>query len=232
MIRIRKSRDRGHVNHGWLDTYHSFSFGDYYDSRHMGFRALRVINEDRIRAGEGFPMHSHRNMEIVTYILRGALEHRDSMGNSSVIRAGDVQRMSAGEGVTHSEYNSSRSDTVHLLQIWILTERNGIRPEYEQKKFPENDRLNRLRLIASRDGREGSVTIYQDVALHDAALESGKGLLYKVPPGRHAWIQVTGGGITINGEPLSAGDGAAVSAESPLRISAFEKTSFLLFDLA
>lgn len=232
MIQLRKSPDRGHFDHGWLKTYHTFSFAEYRDPEHMGFRSLRVINEDWIAAGQGFPPHSHQNMEIITYILEGALAHQDSMGNSSVIMPGEIQRMSAGKGVTHSEFNHSAKMTTHLLQIWIRTERKGIEPGYEQKKFSDAGKANRLRLVASRDGREGSVTVYQDVNLYDCALDAGKSLVYPIPGARHAWIQVTQGKIEANGGTLGAGDGAAVSEEKNIKITAAEKAAFLFFDLS
>ena len=182
MIRVRRSQDRGHANHGWLDTYHTFSFADYVDPEHMGFRTLRVINEDRVAGGGGFPMHPHRDMEIITYIIDGALQHRDSMGTSSVILPGEVQRMSAGKGVVHSEFNPSPTEPVHLLQIWILTAARGIAPSYEQKAYPEDERHNRLRLIASPDGAEGSVRIHQDARLYSSLLDAGSAVRHEFPP--------------------------------------------------
>jgi len=231
VIKIRKSQERGHFDHGWLETFHTFSFDEYRDPHHMGFRKLRVINEDRVKPGEGFPTHSHQNMEIITYVLEGALEHKDSMGNSSVIKAGEVQRMSAGTGVTHSEYNHSKSETVHFLQIWILTEQVGIQPGYEQKMFSRDEKLNQLRRVASRDGRDGSVTVHQDINLYDSILEANQELVYEVPHGRHVWIQVTDGKIKVEDEMLGAGDGVSVSDEKRIRLAAAEKASFLLFDL-
>ena len=232
MIQIRRSQDRGHFDDGWLKTYHTFSFAEYRDPKHIGFRTLRVINEDWIAAGQGFPPHSHQNMEIITYILEGALAHQDSMGNSSVIVPGEVQRMSAGSGVTHSEFNHSANGTTHLLQIWIRAERKGIDPGYEQKKFSDAGKTNKLRLVVSRDGRDGSVTIHQDVELYDAALDAGKSLVYEMPAARHAWIQVTQGKIEANSKSLNAGDGAAVSEEKTVRINSPGKSSLLLFDLS
>jgi redox-sensitive bicupin YhaK (pirin superfamily) len=190
VIRVRPSAERGHANHGWLDTRHTFSFADYRDPRHMGFRDLRVINEDRVQPSQGFATHGHRDMEIVTWVLSGALEHSDSLGNGSVIRPGDAQRMSAGTGVTHSEYNHSADELVHFLQIWILPERAGLPPSYEQRHFSEDERRNRLRVIAARDGRDGAVTIHQDVAIHAALLDAGAELEHAVAPRRHAWLQV------------------------------------------
>jgi len=232
MLRIRKATERGHADHGWLNTYHTFSFAGYYDQKHMGFRELRVINEDRVQPKEGFPTHPHRDMEIITYVLEGALEHKDSMGNGSVIRPGEVQRMSAGTGITHSEFNHSGSELVHFLQIWILPEKNGITPSYEQTFFPDEEKRKNLRLIASRDGRSGSVTINQDVNLYAALLEHGEEIDHVVPAGRHAWLQVARGSVEINGHHLEQGDGAAVSDENQLIITGKEKAEVLLFELA
>lgn len=231
MINIRRAADRGHFDHGWLDTYHTFSFGDYYDPAHMGFRQLRVINEDRVHPGRGFATHGHQDMEIMTYVLDGALAHKDSMGNGSVIRPGDVQRMSAGTGVTHSEYNHSKSEPVHLLQIWILPERRGSEPSYEQKAFPEGERSDTLRLIASRDGRDGSVTIHQNVDVYATILTQVKSVRHELRPGRHAWVQVARGNVTLNGQALQQSDGAAVSLESTLDIAPQGPAEILLFDL-
>jgi quercetin 2,3-dioxygenase len=233
MIRIRKAADRGHFDHGWLDTHHTFSFADYYDPQFMGFRTLRVINEDRVKPGRGFGTHSHRDMEIITYIIEGALEHRDSMGTGSVIRPGEVQRMSAGTGVLHSEFNSSPSEKVHLLQIWILPERRGLEPSYEQKNFSAAEKLNRFRLIASHDGRNGSVTIHQDAQLSAAIIEEGKTVAYDLDKGRYAWLQVARGEVTLNGKALKAGDGAAVEKETKVEIrGTADRSEVLLFDLA
>lgn len=232
MITIRKAEDRGHFDHGWLDTYHTFSFASYYDPEQMGFRHLRVINDDRVQPGGGFPTHAHRDMEIITYILSGALEHRDSMGNGSVIRPGEVQRMSAGTGVTHSEMNPSDSEEVHLLQIWILPEEEGIEPGYEQKRFPDTEVRDRLRLVASRDGRDGSLTIRQDVSIYAAVLGEGSEVTHSIAPGRHAWLHLARGRVTLNGEPLGPGDGAAVSEESSLTIRGGGPAEILLFDLS
>jgi redox-sensitive bicupin YhaK (pirin superfamily) len=214
MLTIRKADERGHADHGWLNTYHTFSFADYYDPSHMGFRKLRVINEDRVQPGMGFPTHPHRDMEIISYVLEGALEHKDSMGNGSVIRPGDVQRMSAGMGITHSEFNHSKSELVHFLQIWILPDKEGLKPSYEQKFFPDDEKRRMLRLIASADGRDGSVTIHQDVNLYAALLESGEEINCVIPPGRHAWLQVARGNAVANGLKLTHGDGLAVTNES------------------
>ena len=232
MINVRKADERGHFNFGWLDTYHTFSFGDYYDPRYEGFRSLRVINEDRVHPGRGFPTHPHRDMEIITYILSGALEHRDSMGTGSVIRPGDVQRMSAGTGVTHSEANPSTTEPVHLLQIWLLPRERGIRPSYEQKAFAEREKRARLRLVASADGRDGSVRINQDASLHAALLAPGEEVTHRLAPGRAAWVQVARGAVTLNGQPLQQSDGAAVSEEAEISIAGVEPSEILLFDLA
>jgi redox-sensitive bicupin YhaK (pirin superfamily) len=232
MITIRKSEDRGHFDFGWLDTYHTFSFDQYYDPSHMHFRSLRVINEDRVQPAHGFPTHSHRDMEIITYILSGALEHRDSMGSGSVIRPGDVQRMSAGTGVSHSEFNPSETEPVHLLQIWILPQKNNLRPSYEEKHFGEEERRGRLRLIASNDGRDGSVTIQQDVRLLAAVLEAGQTVVHALDTQRSAWLQVARGTVGLNEVELKQGDGAAVSDESELTIKAHDQAELLLFDLA
>jgi redox-sensitive bicupin YhaK (pirin superfamily) len=232
MITIRKSEDRGHFNLGWLDTYHTFSFDQYFNPAHMHFRSLRVINEDRVAPGQGFPTHSHRDMEIITYILSGALEHRDSIGNGSVIRPGDVQRMTAGSGVSHSEFNPSQSEAVHLLQIWILPSARNLPPGYEEKHFAEDKRRGRLRLIASEDGREGSVTIHQDAGVYAILLEAEQTVTHAVDPERYAWLQVARGTIRLNEMELKQGDGAAVSKESELTIAAHDQAELLLFDLA
>lgn len=232
MLRIRKATERGHADHGWLNTYHTFSFADYYDPKQMGFRDLRVINEDRVQPKKGFPTHPHRDMEIITYVLEGALEHKDSMGNGSVIRPGEVQRMSAGTGITHSEFNHSGSELVHFLQIWILPEKKGVTPSYEQTFFPDEEKRKNLRLIASQDGRNGSVTINQDVNLYAALLEQGEEIAHAVPAGRHAWLQVARGSVAMNGHHLEAGDGVAISDENRLLITGWEKAEVLLFDLA
>ena len=232
MINIRKAKERGHFDFGWLDTYHTFSFGDYYDPEFMGFRSLRVINEDRVTPRTGFPKHGHRDMEIITYVLEGELQHRDSMGNGSVIRPGEVQRMTAGSGVTHSEANSSETDAVHLLQIWILPNAPGLTPGYEQKTFTDEEKCGRLRLVASGDGRDGSVTINQDAAIYASVLEPDSEVVHPLRANRNAWIQVARGAVTVNGHDLNQGDGAAISAESAIAIGAREKSEVLLFDLA
>jgi redox-sensitive bicupin YhaK (pirin superfamily) len=232
MITIRKSEDRGHFDLGWLDTYHTFSFDQYYDPAHTHWRSLRVINEDRVQQGQGFPTHSHRDMEIITYILSGALEHRDSMGNGSVIRPGDVQRMSAGAGVAHSEFNPSETEPVHLLQIWILPEEHGLPPSYEEKHFSDEERQGRLRLIASNDGRDGSVTIHQDAQLFAGILAAGQTVAQTIDEKRSAWLQIARGTIRLNDVELKQGDGAAVRDEKELTITAHDQAEILLFDLA
>lgn len=231
MITIRRSNDRGHAEHGWLDSRHTFSFADYHDPEYMGFRALRVINEDRVQEGQGFGTHAHRDMEILSYVLEGALEHKDSMGTSSVIRPGEVQRMSAGTGVQHSEFNPSRTEPVHFLQIWLFPEKKGIRPGYEQMAFPAAERTNALRLVASRDGRDGSLTIHQDADLYTTLLRKGGRVSHALQPGRHAWIQVARGEITLNGKALKTGDGASVSGETALELAGTKDAEVLLFDL-
>jgi redox-sensitive bicupin YhaK (pirin superfamily) len=231
MITTRPGNQRGSSKFSWLDSRHTFSFGDYYDPKHMGFSDLRVINEDRVDPGAGFPTHSHRDMEIITYVLEGALAHKDSTGTSSVIRIGDVQRMSAGTGISHSEYNASKTEAVHFLQIWIEPEREGLKPGYEQRAFPQDDRRGRLRLVASRDGGNDSVTIHQDVKLYDALLSSGDAVSYELKRERHAWLQIIKGALAANETLLRAGDGAAVSHENELEIRASEESEILLFDL-
>ena len=232
MIIIRPANERGHFNHGWLDTFHSFSFGDYHDPAHMSFRSLRVINEDRVAAGAGFPMHPHRDMEILTWILAGGLEHKDSLGSGGVIRPGEIQRMTAGRGIVHAEMNASAAEPVHLLQIWILPERKGLAPGYEQKAIPAGELNDRLRLVASRDGRDGSVTIHQDADVHAARLSSGCEAGMGLRKGRGAWVQVAKGEIDLNGRRLQAGDGAAVEGEERLTLAARTEAEALVFDLA
>jgi redox-sensitive bicupin YhaK (pirin superfamily) len=232
MILVRQADERGHFDFGWLDTYHTFSFGDYYDPRFMGFRSLRVINEDRVQPGHGFPKHGHRDMEIITYVLQGELAHQDSMGNGSVIRPGEVQRMSAGTGVRHSEQNHSPSDQVHLLQIWIMPAENGGAPGYEQKFFAAEERRGQLRLIAAPDGAAGSVTVQQDARLYATLLEPGAEVRHELPAGRHAWVQVARGTVELNGQQFEPGDGAAISDEARVTISARTPAEALLFDLA
>lgn len=232
MIKQRRAGERGHFDHGWLDTYHTFSFAGYYDPAQMGFRALRVINQDRVRPKEGFPTHPHRDMEIVTYVLEGALEHKDSMGNGGVIRPGEVQRMSAGTGLTHSEYNHSGSEPVHFLQIWIQPDASGFPPSYEQKLFDADERRGRLRLVASRAGREGSISYHTDTDLYATLLTPGQTVTHPLRPGRHAWLHVARGAVQMNGLELAAGDGAAVSGEPVLALAATGHAELLLFDLA
>ena len=232
MIRIRKSAERGHFDFGWLDTYHTFSFGDYYDPDFMGFSDLRVINEDRVAGNTGFPTHGHRDMEIITYVLEGALQHRDSMDNGSVIRPGDVQRMTAGTGVTHSEANPSKTDPCHLLQIWILPNAPRLTPGYEQKNFADDEKQDRLRLIASMDGSEGSVTINQDARLYASVMSTDSEVTHQLANNRTAWLQVARGSVALNGNQLQQGDGAGVVNESKLKIRANEPAEILLFDLA
>ena len=231
MITIRKAEERGHFDFGWLSTYHSFSFGDYYDPKHTRFRTLRVINEDFVQPGHGFPTHGHRDMEIVTYILQGALEHRDSMGTGSIIRRGDAQRMSAGTGVTHSEANPSPDEPVHLLQIWIFPSEQNMAPEYEEKKFSDDEKRNKLRLIVSPDGSDGSVKIHQDAKIFASLLDDRQEVVHNLEGGRSAWLQVAAGSVKLNDVVLKQGDGAAVSQESKLRIIAEEPAEVLLFDL-
>lgn len=232
MISIRPAAERGHTRIGWLDSRHSFSFGEYFDPSHMGFRALRVVNEDRVEPGAGFPTHGHRDMEIVSYVLDGGLEHKDSLGTGSVIRPGEVQRMSAGTGIRHSEFNASKVDPVHFLQIWIVPERERLAPGYEQKAFDLVGAPGRLHLVGSRDGRDGSVTIHQDVEMRAGILRRGDVVDYAPAPGRHAWIQVAHGAVSLNGVALGPGDGAAASDEAKLRIAANEDAEVILFDLA
>jgi hypothetical protein len=231
MITVRKARNRGHFNHGWLDTYHTFSFADYYDPEHMGFRTLRVINEDVVAPGQGFGTHPHRDMEIVTYVLEGALEHRDSMGNGSVIRPGDVQRMSAGTGITHSEFNHSKTERVHLLQIWILPETRNLQPSYEQLTFSAEEKTGVLKRIASADGRGGSVTIHQNAAIYASILPPGRSVSHGLGPDRAAWVQVARGSALVNGVKLDQGDGASVVDERDVTTVGREAAEILLFDL-
>ncbi|MFB2975586.1 pirin family protein [Microseira sp. BLCC-F43] len=232
MLTLRKSEERGHASHGWLNSYHTFSFANYYDPEHMGFRTLRVINEDRVNPSRGFGSHSHRDMEIISYVLEGALEHKDSMGNSSIIRPGEVQIMSAGAGVTHSEYNHSDSDLVHFLQIWILPNQIGLKPSYEQKMFADAEKQGQLRLIVSPDGRDASVTIHQDVNIYATILDAEQQLDYQIKPERYAWVQVARGSVMVNDRLLKQGDGAAVSDANSLTLLGQERSEVLLFDLA
>jgi redox-sensitive bicupin YhaK (pirin superfamily) len=231
MITIRRSQDRGRANYGWLDTNYTFSFSDYYDPRFMGFRDLRVINEDFIAPNQGFPTHGHRDMEIITYVISGELSHRDSMGNGETIHPHEVQRMTAGTGVLHSEY-SSPTDKTHLLQIWILPEKQNLMPSYEQKVFAPEEKQGKLRLVASRGADDGSVHINQDVKLYASILGEGENVSYELADNRHAWVQLISGSIDVNGEELNPGDGAAISKETLLNIKATaDNSEFLLFDL-
>ena len=231
MFTLRPAAERGHANHGWLDSHHTFSFADYHDPAHMGFRVLRVINDDRVAAGQGFGTHPHRDMEIVSYVLEGQLGHKDSMGNGSTIVPGDVQRMTAGTGVLHSEMNPSKTEPVHFLQIWILPEKPRLEPGYEQKHFPEADKRGKLRLVASRDGRDGSVTVHQDVALWAGLFDAGEAASFELAPGRHAWVHVARGAVTVNGHAMREGDGAKVSDEARLDITGIAGGEVLVFDL-
>ncbi|MFW6295783.1 MAG: pirin family protein [Halothece sp.] len=231
MLAVRKSEERGKASYGWLNTYYSFSFANYYDPNHMGFRHLRVINEDRIDAGQGFPAHSHRDMEIITYVLEGALEHKDSIGNTEVISAGEVQVMSAGTGITHSEYNPSKTTQTHLLQIWILPNKRGVKPRYDQKKFDQAEKQGKLRLIISPNGRDESLMIHQDVNLYAGLLNPGEKVEYHLKGDRHAWLQVIQGEVLLNGVLLNAGDGSAVSETEMLILEGKKSAEILLFDL-
>jgi redox-sensitive bicupin YhaK (pirin superfamily) len=232
MISLRRSNERGSTRLSWLDSRHTFSFGDYFEQPYMGFGSLRVINEDRVDPGAGFPTHSHRDMEIMTYVLEGALAHRDSTGVSSVIRPGDVQRMSAGTGISHSEYNPSQSEPVHFLQIWIIPGETGLAPGYEQQTFPLDKNRGRWTMVASKEGRDGSVTVHQDVEVWSARFFSGEQAVFRLKPGRRAWAQMARGAATLNGALLQAGDGAAASQEEILEVKALEAAELLLFDLA
>jgi redox-sensitive bicupin YhaK (pirin superfamily) len=232
MMVLRPGSERGHANHGWLDSFHTFSFADYLDPKHMGFRSLRVINEDRVAPGKGFGTHGHRDMEIVSYVIEGALEHRDSMGTGSVIRPGDVQRMSAGTGVTHSEMNGSKTEGVHFLQIWIIPERRGIEPGYEQKAFSDDDKRGRLRLVASPNGSEGSVTIHSDQRIYAGIFGAGDSASLPLDSGRHGWAHVVRGRVRVNGKELTAGDGAALSDEPAVHVEGIDRGELLVFDLA
>ncbi len=232
MLSIRRAAERGVADLGWLDSRHSFSFGDYYDARFMGFGPLRVINEDRVQPAQGFGTHGHRDMEIISYVLEGALEHKDNIGNGSIIRPGDVQRMSAGTGVLHSEFNASGTDLVHFLQIWILPERQGLPPSYEQKAFRDAEKQGRLRLVGSRDAREGSVTIHRDVDLYSALLGSDDDATHELARGRKAWVQIARGSASLNGETLAAGDGAAIEGPATLVLTGTTDAEVLVFDMA
>ncbi len=231
MISVRKASDRGAANFGWLDSRHTFSFGHYHDPAHMGFGPLRVINEDRVAPAGGFASHGHANMEIVSYVLAGGLQHKDSIGTGSVIRPGDVQRMSAGSGIQHSEYNTSKTEPVHFLQIWILPDRQNIAPGYEQKHFAVEDRRGQLRLVASGDGAEGAISIRQDAQIFASLLAPGETVAHDYAPGRRGWLQVASGEVSVNGTSLKAGDGAAIEAEAAVQLTAATDSEFLLFDL-
>lgn len=232
MIVIRKANQRGHADHGWLNTYHTFSFSSYHDPAHMGFRSLRVMNEDRVAAGKGFGTHPHNNMEIVSYVLEGALQHKDSLGNGEVLRPGEFQRISAGTGIAHSEFNPSKDQPTHFYQIWLLPQRNGLTPSYEQKRFDDSELHNTLRLVASPGGEKGSLTIHQDARIYLSKLDGEKPLEFEIAPGRHAWLQVLRGAVTLNGLAMQTSDGAAVSSESKLTINAASNAEVMLFDLA
>lgn len=232
MLTVRKAEDRGHANHGWLDSYHSFSFANYYDPQHMGFRSLRVINEDMVAPAKGFPTHPHRDMEIITYVVSGAVAHKDSIGNTERVGAGGVQRFSAGTGITHSEFNPSTTEGLHLLQIWLLPEQQGITPSYEQKEFPAETKRNQWRAIANREATDGAVKLHQDAAIYATILEPGEQLTYTLPVDRHAWVQIVQGEVTLNGTTLDKGDAAAISNETKLAFEASTDAEILLFDLA
>ena len=231
MITLRPSAERGHGAHGWLDSRHTFSFADYHDPRHMGFRGLRVINDDTVAPGRGFGAHPHRDMEIVSYVLDGALEHKDSLGTGSVIRPGDVQRMSAGTGVTHSEFNHSREEPVHFLQIWLLPTAIGVKPSYDQRHFPAEERRGRLRLVASPTGGEGALSLHADARIHAGLFDAGERAALALDPGRHAWVHVARGAALVNGLPLGAGDGAALTSEARVEIEGVAGAEVLVFDL-
>jgi redox-sensitive bicupin YhaK (pirin superfamily) len=232
MITIRHASERGQSRYSWLESYHTFSFAGYHDPRHMGFHDLRVINEDRVQPGGGFGTHSHRDMEILSYVIEGALEHKDSMGNGSIIRPGELQMMRAGTGVTHSEYNHSKTDLVHFLQIWVIPDKEGLEPAYDQREFSADERRGRLRLVASPDGSEGSVRVHQDLSLFATLLEDGESLQHVLPRARHAWVQVVKGDLAVNGVQLSAGDGLGITEESSLELVASTSSEVLLFDLS
>lgn len=232
MLTIRPASERGRAQHGWLDSHHSFSFANYFDPKHMGFRALRVINEDRVLASKGFGTHSHRDMEIISYVLEGGLAHRDSLGTGSVIRPGDVQRMSAGTGVSHSELNASQTEPVHFLQIWVLPTQRDIPPSYEQKTFSETEKRGRLRVVVSPNGRDGSVTIHSNVVMYAGLFDNAESTKLTLAHGRHAWVQVARGTIRVNGETLASGDGAALSDVIELHLTGIDDAEVLVFDLA
>lgn len=231
MFQIRAAEERGHGNHGWLESYHSFSFANYHDPNHMGFGPLRVINEDRVQPGKGFGTHGHRDMEIISYVLEGALAHKDSLGNGSSIRPGDIQRLSAGTGITHSEFNGSDTEKVHFLQIWILPERGGLTPDYAERTFPDAEKTDRLRLVASRDGRDGALVIHQDVDLYATRLDAGSKVEHTTAADRKIWIQVARGSLEVNDQRLQAGDGMAIVEEEGVVLRGIESAEALLFDM-
>ena len=231
MIKLRKHHERGHADHGWLKTYHTFSFASYHDPEYMGFRSLRVMNEDRVAAGQGFGTHAHENMEIVSYVLEGALAHKDSLGNGEILKPGEFQRISAGTGITHSEFNPSKDEISHFYQIWLLPKSKGIEPGYEQKQFDDSEITNSLRIVASHDGRDGSLSIHQDAIIYLSKLESGNSLNYDIPPARHAWLQVLRGSVTLNETAMDTSDGAAISNETELSITATDDSEIMLFNL-
>lgn len=232
MIYTRKATERGHTDAGWLNSWHTFSFGEYHDPGYMGFRALRVINDDRVAPGAGFGTHGHRDMEIISYVIEGGLEHRDSIGTGSVIRPGEVQRMTAGTGIRHSEYNASKTESVHFLQIWILPEAAGLAPSYEQKAFAPSERVNRLRLVADHEGSEGAVRVHQDVRLYASTLDAGTTLPISVSDQRYGWLHIVQGSATLQGQALKAGDGVAIAEEPTLQLESAHGAEVLLFDLA
>ena len=231
MIEVRKASERGHGDHGWLNSYHTFSFASYRDPKHMGFRSLRVMNEDRVAAGQGFGEHAHDNMEIVSYVLEGALEHKDSLGNGEVLKPGEFQRISAGTGITHSEFNPSDNEPTHFYQIWLLPKSQGIEPSYEQKHFTDAELNNALRVVASPDGRDGSLSIHQDANIYLSKLKNGNSISHNIPEGHYAWLQVLRGSVTLNGQALGTSDGAAISDETELNITANSDAEIMLFDL-
>jgi quercetin 2,3-dioxygenase len=232
MMTLRKASDRGHAQHGWLDSHHTFSFADYYDPKHMGFRALRVINDDRVDGGQGFGAHPHRDMEIISYVLEGALAHKDSMGTGATIRPGDVQRMSAGTGVMHSEFNASKADEVHFLQIWLVPDTQGVKPDYAQKEFSEEEKRGRLRLVASPEGADGSLTIHTDARVYAGLFDKGEQTTFTLPENRYGWVQVARGTLRLNGIELGEGDGVALEQERALNIEGIDDAEILVFDLA
>jgi quercetin 2,3-dioxygenase len=232
MINLRKAGQRGHFDHGWLNTYHTFSFASYYDPDHMGFRSLRVMNEDRVKPGMGFGMHGHQDMEILTYVLEGGLAHKDSLGNGAVLRPGELQRMSAGTGIRHSEFNPSKDEPVHFNQIWMLPDADGLTPRYEQRKYSDAERSGKLKLVAAKDAKDGALAIHQNAQVYSALLAPGEKASYTLAPARHAWVQVARGAVKINGESMQAGDGAAVSQETLVELEAQDASDILLFDLA